>query len=922
MRQKSLLSILALLFFCSAVGQNRIYTQKSIDISFKVKDSLSGKGLEFVTASLFKVKDEKTVYTYSISDSSGLVKFINIPSGKYSIILEYLGYYSKKISNLEVAAKVDGGNVSLYSTFPNKVVMRENPRELNAAILTDKTTPIKRVGDTLIYNVASFKVSDNDMLEDFFKKLPGWSVNRDGKITVNGKPIDQITVNGRVFFVNDPVFVSKNLPAKIMQQIKLFEKKSEKSAFLGSHDDNPKQTVDVKIRDDMMKGWVGNVTAGAGSEDRFKSKAFVANFDKFKQIAIIGNGSNVNDESRSFSTTFPQKNSNYSLGSNLNLRNKKGNILSDISYKFSGNNITNETNINKLNTLKDTSFIIDQNTKNNQVRNSHNVDAKVTKTSAKSMSIFKAAASYSNLMSDNDNQYRTIGGKTGIPIIDGEQRSSDKNLTESVDLSYDYIRKLKKTNRSFSIKTSLRVNDRESDGFNYSKKTIHKENNSYITDQKNTSNLNNYSFSADFSYNEPIFKKYKLVTEFKNNLNFGKLQKKTYDKDINGNYSIIDQEMSADLNSTTYKSNIGLFIENNMSKSGFILKGGFNISGEYIGASLKNNNINRSFFSIDPSFQLRVKIVGLTLLYVNYKGYNVSPNLNSLIPMPDNRNPLVLALGNPDLKPSYINDLSVKLNIINNNGYASGIIISGSLNMISNNIISKSWFDDKGVQYIMPMNESGDYSAKANMVFDYPIFNELMTIKGSITSELSTMKTYVNNQKGETKIANNYFSFGLGYRSVNTSVQAGVSFNNDCRESSFNRGIFNTTWKNSADLYFRTVLPLDVDFNSDISYNFFTGYVGGNTNIALWNAKISRNIIRNKLLFTINANDILNQNKSIYRKVSDFYIEERRSSIVGRHILFSLTYKFMIGGKSGAFREKADNILQRNEQMEKLPISL
>ena len=101
-----------------------------------------------------------------------------------------------------------------------------------------------------------------------------------------------------------------------------------------------------------------------------------------KQIAIIGNGSNVNDESRSFSTTFPQKNSNYSLGSNLNLRNKKGNILSDISYKFSGNNITNETNINKLNTLKDTSFIIDQNTKNNQVRNSHNVDAKVTKTSA------------------------------------------------------------------------------------------------------------------------------------------------------------------------------------------------------------------------------------------------------------------------------------------------------------------------------------------------------------------------------------------------------------------------------------------------------------------------------------------------------------------------------------------------------------
>lgn len=110
-------------------------------------------------------------------------------------------------------------------------------------------------------------------------------------------------------------------------------------------------------------------------------------------------------------------------------------------------------------------------------------------------------------------------------------------------------------------------------------------------------------------------------------------------------------------------------------------------------------------------------------------------------------------------------------------------------------------------------------------------------------------------------------------------------------------------------------MPLEINFRSDISYQFFSGYKGQNDKpYLLWNANLSKSIIRNKLIATLSARDILNQNKNIQRAVSDFYIQETRYNIVRQYFLFTLTYKFFTGGTTGAFKERVNSIFRNQER--------
>ena len=94
------------------------------------------------------------------------------------------------------------------------------------------------------------------------KKLPGVEVGTDGSITANGETIKKITIDGKTFFLDDPQLASKNIPAKIVDKIKVVEKKSDQAMFTGIDDGEEETVIDLKLRPGMAKGWFGNVMAG------------------------------------------------------------------------------------------------------------------------------------------------------------------------------------------------------------------------------------------------------------------------------------------------------------------------------------------------------------------------------------------------------------------------------------------------------------------------------------------------------------------------------------------------------------------------------------------------------------------------------------------------------------------------------------
>jgi len=279
-------ALAAFLFPCPVSAQNG-------SIKMMLSDEKTGEPVGFATVSLIEDGAAKA-YKYVLSTSEGKVEFAGVKRGKFRIKAELMGYRA-----YEADVKVEGKPVDL-----GIVKMAEDVKVLDAAKVSAVGNPITVKKDTIEYNASSFKTTDNDMLEELLKKLPGVEVGSDGSITANGETIKKITIDGKTFFLDDPQLASKNIPAKIIEKVKVVEKKSEQAQFTGIDDGEEETVIDLSLRPGMMQGWFGNVSAGGGhdlqqtwndGDWRWQGAAMVGRFTDKSQLSIILNGNNTNN---------------------------------------------------------------------------------------------------------------------------------------------------------------------------------------------------------------------------------------------------------------------------------------------------------------------------------------------------------------------------------------------------------------------------------------------------------------------------------------------------------------------------------------------------------------------------------------------------------------------------------------------------
>ncbi|MBP9018784.1 MAG: outer membrane beta-barrel protein [Bacteroidales bacterium] len=900
-----LLTAIILLSF-SSFSQPRGSLRANITLS--VRDSLTDAPLELVTAVLSKIdkNHKKEIFTYAISDSSGNIKFNRIPASDYEISLQYMGYFMKIVPvKIDVKELIEGNN-----KFDLGVIkLRENVVELNAVTIREHVAPIKYLGDTIQYNAAAFKLTDTDVLEDFFKKLPGWSVDRDGKITANGKVIEQITVNGRIFFLNDPVFVSRNLPAKLLKNIKLFEKQSERSTFTGIDDGARTNTVDVTIKEDMLNGWVGSIKAGGGTDKRYKTNDFIANFNKYNQIAIVGNASNLNEAPMMPGVAVSSGLSrNYSIGSNINLSNKKNNFEADISYKLNDKSIFNDNEVHRTNFLKDSIFVYDKSSRSDNSNINHLLSGQINWSGKKSKisinpKVMMVYGNYSDSV-----KYRTIGGFSGVTINEGESVNSGRRSIENFSTDIQYITKTGKSMRTFSIKGTVGIDKRESEGKN---KILNRSDQQYFTDDKS------FDVSAKVSYTEPITKKIIFGSNYSIASSIYSQSKETYNSDNNGNYSELDSLLSANSNNIELTQNIEFYLQKPKRKdevSYFML--GASILPSYLKRDSHQQEFDKWFWNISPNAEYRLTTKDFLSIFLKYSGNVRTPSLTLMMPIPDNTNPLLIRLGNSELKSEYEHNVNLSIRKITSlsGGFGYGILLTTKASYFKNRILNKSWFDEDGIQYTMPINYSGDYFITSNLHWEQPFFKGVLTIANIINGGLYNNNSFVNGEKNTTKRNVLGESLNLTLKLDKIYFQTKATFNYELSVNSIFPEKKTKTWRNVIEGYISYSMPFDITFKSDIAYQYFKGYTAQyDKPYLLWNAAISRPLIKNKLTISFSANDILNQNKNIQREVTDFYIQETRYNTVRQYFLFSLTYKFLIGGKTGAFKERANSVIRSNE---------
>ena len=276
------------------------YAQNSFKVSIKLVDENTGEPVAFATTSLTETGAE-TADKYVLTDVKGESVFTKVKKGTYVLKAEIMGYKSF-VQEVTVDKNIDFGTVK----------MAEDVEALDAASVSAVGNPIIVKKDTIEYTASSFKTSDNDMLEDLLKKLPGVEVNSDGSITANGETISKITIDGKTFFLDDPQLASKNLPAKMIEKVKVVERKSEQARFTGIDDGEEEFIIDLSIYKGMMDGWFGNLSGGGGHDFpdkgyyndehkfadegwRYQSGAIVGNFKDHSQLTLILNANNTNN---------------------------------------------------------------------------------------------------------------------------------------------------------------------------------------------------------------------------------------------------------------------------------------------------------------------------------------------------------------------------------------------------------------------------------------------------------------------------------------------------------------------------------------------------------------------------------------------------------------------------------------------------
>lgn len=274
------LAFLALIMVAlTATAQNR-------RITGNIEDRDTGDPIPQVTVQLLRT--DSTFAAGTLTDEAGAFSFQAPANGDFIIRFSSVGY---TILYKNISVK-DSANVAL-----GRMVMGADAIMLRNTTVTAQAVPVTVVEDTIIYNAAAYRTPEGSVVEELVKKLPGAEVSDDGTITINGKTVRKVKVDGKEFMTGDTKVAMKNLPTSIVEKVKTYDEKSDLSRITGIDDGEETTVLDFGLKEGMHKGTFGNVDVGLGTKKRYAERLMGSYMNQKMRLMGFGNANNVGDRS-------------------------------------------------------------------------------------------------------------------------------------------------------------------------------------------------------------------------------------------------------------------------------------------------------------------------------------------------------------------------------------------------------------------------------------------------------------------------------------------------------------------------------------------------------------------------------------------------------------------------------------------------
>ena len=904
--------LLFLSFFLVANAQNDIVIKGTVyDINTQVP-------LELATVYFSNAKDS-TVIEYANTDKNGVFK---ITTKKYDkpvfLKVNYMGYqpYTEEQSSL------------LESKDFGKLYLMQNTKELNEVVIKSEAPPIRVKKDTLEFNAASFKLRPDANLEVLLKQLPGFEVDSEGKITVNGKEVTQFLVNGKAFFDKDGAIALKNLPADIINKVQVSDYKTKKEELSKQESTSDYSSINLTIDEKKNKGYFGKFLAGYGTDDRYET-SLILNFFKDKQkISILASANNINStgftQDEVFDSMGGGRNANGNarasgtgrgitessmVGLNYNDEWSK-NFEASGSYKFENSVNKNESKSNQANFLPTSTFFTESNSKARSENTGNNANFELEyKINPNTRLVFTPAISQSraNSLSESSSFSKD---EEEVSLNESNSKSYRESTATSFANSINFNKGFEKRARNLSFVFSNNNTANDSDGINVSKTVFYQGSKPDDERNQNSKGDNSYdSYSADIEFTEPITDSLRVRIgadfDWQNSIN----DAKTYDFDIaSQSYSDLNDLQTnyttSSRNSVTPK--VGLSFEKNdftfnLNSSTSIVD--FDNHSLYLG---KTTDLNQKYVLPFGRAQIRYKLDRSKFFTLRYDYSNTLPSSTQLMPVGNLSNPLNTIIGNPNLNPTEKN--SVNLNYRNfDMRTRSGYTFYMRGDFFNSEIVSTSVYDSSGKRTTTYKNISGTYNTSIGGNWNQTIKKEAHVLRygASINANYSFDKGFTNTVLYSSKrvgvTPRVYFSYDYG-----ELLTIAPSYNFSYNESRYT----NSSLKASSNVVHRINLqttnywPKNWTFGNDFGYTYNSNISNGfKKDFNLWNTSLSYGFFDKKMTLRVKVYDVLNQNQSATRTISPTTIRDEENTVLKRYAMFSLAYKLgNFGGKEGRSR--------------------
>ncbi len=903
------------------------------------------------------LKTDSTYVGGAITDEKGLFCITAPAAGKYLLKISNVGYQTT-VKRVEIshAKDLDMG----------KIVVGADAVMLKGAVVTAQAQKVVLKEDTFVYNSAAFRTPEGSTIEELVKRLPGAEVDDNGTIKINGKEVKKILVDGKEFMVGDTKTALKNLPTSIVDKIKAYDERSDLSRVTGIDDGEEQTVLDFGIKPGMNKGVFSNIDLAAGTHDRYAERMMGAWFNDKQRLMLFAQANNTNDRGfpggggrGHFGGGRQGLNASKMVGANYNYE-EKNRLKVDASLRW------NHSDGDAYSTTSAENFVSRVGAFSNSVRQnytrSNSWDGRMRlewQPDTLTDIMFRPSFTWSTgdgrahrfSASYNDNPYLYVTAPlTAESIAKLAADSLIMNTQDNNSISYNssnslrgmlqYNRRLGSGGRNFTLRVDGSYG--KTDVRSLSTNAVHLYmvrnalglDSTYQTNRYSLTPTRNYSYSAQATYSEPLWRATFLQLSYKFTYNYSKSDRDTYDFSNLGEGFFsgltpayrgwdsylsrlphpldyyLDNDLSRYSEYRNYIHELQLMLR--LVRKKYNLNAGIMVQPQeskylqdYQGIHV---DTTRTVTNFSPTFDFRYRFSKVSNLRINYRGTTSQPSMSQLLDITDDSDPLNVSKGNPGLKPSFTN----RFRLFYNNYMErrqQAIMTFVNFSTTRNSIADKVTYDETtGGRTTRPENINGNWDANGAFMFNTAIdsagywnVNTFTNVNFNNYVGYLSLNRLSDSQRNRTRTLMLGERLAGGYRNEWLEVELDGSFNYTHARNQLQSQSDLDTWQFAYGATLNLSLPWGMRLSTDMHQNSRRGYSDAsmNTNELVWNAQLSQGLLKgNALTLSLQLFDILHRQSNFSRTINAIQRADTEYNSINSYAMFHAIYRLnLFGGK-------------------------